>query len=671
MKRRIRERIEKITDKDVLRGIENFQPPPKERESIEYDLVHEGERYPLKEIVRYAYMAALERRGELSTVFKDSIRKDIFNSDTVTALEKFDGSQKDEEFTSIEAKNFLEDLGFKILRKNQKNDVWIFRSGRNCEFEKECLDKGYVRGGSSLGNLEGKSEGEIESMLIQQDPKERQNEITKWKNELFHLSRIIHKGDKIFMPLKDTSKVAVGTAKGNYLFQEKRNHIIPVEWINKSALRKDFPYIKEELGYRGTIKRITDKFSDNTQKGEGKVTETEILRQFHQIILQGPPGTGKTYTAKEIVKDLTGDNNEQWEIIQFHPSYNYEDFVRGIQIKTKNGQVVYETVNRVLAEMAEKAIGDPDNPYVLIIDEINRANVAAVLGELIYALEYRGEPVSTTHKINGKAEITLPKNFYIIGTMNTADRTIGQIDYAVRRRFAFITLSPECEVVENVAKENKVSNAVEMFNMVAELFEKEKKFLSSDYHAEDVAIGHSYFLAEDDEKLKAKIEYQVIPILEEYVKDGVLLEEANKEIEKIKDYFSNSGDLPRKWTIRKTGDKQYDPPLNKTVLEIIKSYVKEKRPKNIEELKKVFPDDTRPPFGVVQLRNDPKYKHFIMENGQPHHENYFVNDLLVLSDGNKIMVCNQWGASGQIKEYWERFTDRAKEQGYEIQIEEM
>ena len=177
----------------------------------------------------------------------------------------------------------------------------------------------------------------------------------------------------------------------------------------------------------------------------------ELLEQFHQIILYGPPGTGKTYSAKKILRELLNVKDEKalddlrayWNIVQFHPSYNYEDFVRGIQVKTEEKRTVYEIVNRVFGNMCADACKNPNKPYVLIIDEINRANVSAVLGELIYALEYRGAPVKTPYL----GDIIIPPNLYIIGTMNTADRTIGQIDYAVRRRFAFVPCLPERNII--------------------------------------------------------------------------------------------------------------------------------------------------------------------------------------------------------------------------------
>ena len=194
---------------------------------------------------------------------------------------------------------------------------------------------------------------------------------------------------------------------------------------------------------------------------EGFLEEcVRVLRRFKQMILQGPPGTGKTRAAKLVVAEMLEVDGEKidspeyrgkrWDIVQFHPSYGYEDFVRGVRVKTENGNAIYETVDRHFGVMAKRAFDNPGDKHFLIIDEINRANVAAVLGELIYGLEYRGDKITTQYAV-GENDFSLvaPKNLFVIGTMNTADRTIGHIDYAVRRRFAFRTLLPDRAVVEN------------------------------------------------------------------------------------------------------------------------------------------------------------------------------------------------------------------------------
>ena len=262
---------------------------------------------------------------------------------------------------------------------------------------------------------------------------------------------------------------------------------------------------------------------------EDSMTETakELLLQFHQIIFFGPPGTGKTHCAKQLLPELLGDGwDDRWSIVQFHPSYNYEDFVRGVQVETtENGQVAYKTLNRTFGDMCANASKHPDEKFALIIDEINRANVSAVLGELIYALEYRGQSVNTPYAVGGEKELVIPKNLYVIGTMNTADRTIGQIDYAVRRRFAFVACPPD----EQVVRDNSDNVALDFFHRVNAIFDEHT---SSDFDAADVRVGHSYFLATGRE-LGYKLVYQVVPILREYVKDGVLQESATPEIDEI------------------------------------------------------------------------------------------------------------------------------------------
>jgi len=213
------------------------------------------------------------------------------------------------------------------------------------------------------------------------------------------------------------------------------------------------------------------------------------------------------------------------ELIQFHPAYTYEDFVRGIVAETtESGNIAYNVENKILAEFAQKAKDNPNGNYVLIIDEINRANLPAVLGELIYALEYRNEPVTSVYEYESERKITLPKNLYIIGTMNTADRSVGHIDYAIRRRFAFVNILPDEMVIENL-------KAKALFSEVCQLFTHE--FISPDFKENDVKIGHSYFLVKSDEELKMKLDFEIKPILREYLKDGILLETANAKIETL------------------------------------------------------------------------------------------------------------------------------------------
>ena len=279
----------------------------------------------------------------------------------------------------------------------------------------------------------------------------------------------------------------------------------------------------------------------NKQKQKIYIEDADMIKQINmllqfkkQIILQGAPGTGKTYTAKIVAKEMM---QSEPIIIQFHPSYTYEDFVRGIVSKIdENGNIKYEVEDKVLMNVIKQAEENKTKNYVLIIDEINRANLSSVLGELLYALEYRGEPVICSYKKEKEDEgkITIPENLYIIGTMNTADRSIGSIDYAIRRRFSFYTIKANAELIKDEYSK-KIFNYIKT-NII-------NKFLSAEYILDDIMIGHSYFIFNDDvyndtdllrENMNLSLKYNIIPLLEEYYKDGILIDKENEKVmEKI------------------------------------------------------------------------------------------------------------------------------------------
>ena len=297
----------------------------------------------------------------------------------------------------------------------------------------------------------------------------------------------------------------------------------------------------DDLCLKDLIKKYNfykEKIIKDDSKEKAMITDKVDLLEFKkQIILQGPPGTGKTRLAKQIarfmIKNETepriDDIKEQVKIVQFHPSYSYEDFVRGIVAKSNGTHIEYITEDKLLINISKKAISNPDKKYILIIDEINRANLSSVLGELIYGLEYRGESVESMYAdINGNREIKLPENLYIIGTMNTADRSIGHIDYAIRRRFAFTNiLSNENNVL------SEFPNGEVIYNRTVELFTD--TYISPEFNIDDIKIGHSYFIVENDskEELQSKLEFEIKPLLMEYVKDGILNENAIKIINEL------------------------------------------------------------------------------------------------------------------------------------------
>jgi 5-methylcytosine-specific restriction protein B len=162
-----------------------------------------------------------------------------------------------------------------------------------------------------------------------------------------------------------------------------------------------------------------------------------------QAILYGPPGTGKTFLAQKLAQHLTQGRDGFWEMVQFHPAYAYEDFVQGIRPLTDdNGTLHYSLIPGRFLNFCQRA-SQHDDACVLVIDEINRANLAAVFGELMVLLEYRDASIP----LASGGSFQIPANVRIIGTMNTADRSIALVDHALRRRFAFIHLPPNYDVL--------------------------------------------------------------------------------------------------------------------------------------------------------------------------------------------------------------------------------
>lgn len=291
----------------------------------------------------------------------------------------------------------------------------------------------------------------------------------------------------------------------------------------------------EEYGKR------TSKVETNTPQGDSMPNEPNNQRNIPlNQILYGPPGTGKTYTtinkALEILKsydeitEIPEGRQKQKEIfdtfvakgqiefVTFHQSYGYEEFVEGIKPSVKNGTVIYETKNGVFKNLCKKALEGKDKPYILIIDEINRGNIAKILGELITLIEPskrigKSERLQLTLPYSGES-FGVPRNLYIVGTMNTADRSIALLDTALRRRFEFVEMMPDSEYL----KDKKISdsgNTIELDRLL-ESMNNRIEFLLDREHT----IGHSYFMdVESIEDLCKVFKNKIIPLLQEYFYD--------------------------------------------------------------------------------------------------------------------------------------------------------
>ncbi len=243
----------------------------------------------------------------------------------------------------------------------------------------------------------------------------------------------------------------------------------------------------------------------------------DLLRTRRQIVLYGPPGTGKTFIGKHLAQYLAGtEHAEHTQIVQFHPSYSYEDFFEGFRPSAPtNGQVGFDLQPGPLRRLANLASqpGNEDKPFFLLIDEMNRGNLAKVFGELYFLLEYRKDSIRLQYSPDEK--FTLPQNLFIIGTMNTADRSIAMVDAAIRRRFAFVELHPQDGMVKDVLGRFLASNGRSV--LAADLLGALNEELGSDKR--DLAVGPSYFMKDDAldaSGLRRVWKYELLPLLEEY-----------------------------------------------------------------------------------------------------------------------------------------------------------
>ncbi|MEU4626837.1 AAA family ATPase [Actinoplanes sp. NPDC023801] len=241
----------------------------------------------------------------------------------------------------------------------------------------------------------------------------------------------------------------------------------------------------------------------------------EVWQDRSQIVLYGPPGTGKTYLARAIAAHVA--DRDAVRLVQFHPSYAYEDFFEGFRPVegADSGTVSFAKTPGPLREIAAEARNNPDQPYVLIVDEINRANLAKVFGELYFLLEYRHATVRLQY--SPSEAFNLPPNVFIIGTMNTADRSIALVDAAIRRRFAFIELHPDEPPVRDVLSNWLTANGQDDDERAALLAALNDSIDDEQDH--DFKIGPSYLMRpnlDTEAALERVWRYDLMPLLEEH-----------------------------------------------------------------------------------------------------------------------------------------------------------
>ena len=245
----------------------------------------------------------------------------------------------------------------------------------------------------------------------------------------------------------------------------------------------------------------------------------DLIERRKQVILYGPPGTGKTFLAQALSKHVTEGTDGETTIVQFHPTYSYEDFFEGFRpvANGESGNLAFTLRKGPLRRLADAAAANPEANYFLVIDEINRGNIAKVFGELYFLLEYRDSEISLLYS---DEPFTLPSNIFVIGTMNTADRSIAMLDAAMRRRFAFVELHPEREPVQDVLSRWVVTKGLQ--DDRADLLTR----LNAQIQDHDAKVGPSFLMRDlAGTGLQDVWRYEILPLLaEHHYGEGVDLE---------------------------------------------------------------------------------------------------------------------------------------------------
>lgn len=323
-----------------------------------------------------------------------------------------------------------------------------------------------------------------------------------------------HPGQAVMKTLTDISVYTDYVEQLNKLFESDEDDV-------DEPTEKSYPKYSPE-------KFLEEVFMD----GDSYDTLVELIRVKKNVILQGAPGVGKTFAAKRLAYSMMEEKNQdRVMMVQFHQSYTYEDFIEGF--RPSNAGNGFEIKKGAFYNFCKKAEEDLDNEYFFIIDEINRGNLSKIFGELFMLIE-NDKRGNTLQLLYSDEKFCVPNNIYIIGMMNTADRSLAMLDYALRRRFAFFDMKPgfetegfrEYKMGLNNSKFDSLINCVEKLNVV----------ISEDESlGEGFCIGHSYFCnlnSITDKGLSNIVEYEMVPLLKEYWFDETI--KANDWIEKLR-----------------------------------------------------------------------------------------------------------------------------------------
>ena len=405
--------------------------------------------------------------------------------------------------------------------KEIKRGIWIFQANpEDFPIEKKVSEKAIIEWEKVTSNgkrikkddivyiwRSGQNRGIIGKAVV--NKKKKGDPIQRGKRNFSRFSVFV-KVEESYIP----DYISYKTFQNSEILKNSRIMKVPNETVY-SLSEEELLEIEKIKGDRSLSESLetNDLFEKIYIDDENIERLKSLLTRKKNVILTGAPGVGKTFLAKKIPALLTGkEASDNVEFIQFHQNYGYEDFVEGFKPNKEGG---FDKADGIFKKFCNKIT--PDKDYFFIIDEINRGNLSKIFGELLMLIE-NDKREDKIQLMYSKEEFSVPKNLYIIGMMNTADRSITSVDYALRRRFGFFNLSPafENEKFKKVIEEKKSEKLNQVIYKIKETNKEIRKDLGDGFQ-----IGHSYFCKVDAEKeLKDIIDFEICPLIDEYYFDS-------------------------------------------------------------------------------------------------------------------------------------------------------
>ena len=503
----------------------------------------------------------------------------LYNDSTYSALQNFGitGISKSTSYKSFlnalqaidEISKKMKEIGFKdyklydvdgllnysldLMKEDSEPKYWYFAPGENAfEWDIVVKEKIAAIGWNEIGDLrQYGSKKEMENAIVRANA-------GKSANSTWYFSHVMKKGDILFARKGLRQIIGVGVVKGNYRHlpeREPHGNVVDVEWtvlskpietLTQTGMESITPVPNDSIGYlldkcgfskKDKEKQINEiknysveKLLEETFLTRGEFdTIKELLLRKNNIILKGAPGVGKTYLARRIAYAIMEEKDPtRLEFVQFHQNYSYEEFIIGYKPDGDG----FSLEEGVFFKFCDEARKDRSRKYFFIIDEINRGNLSKIFGEMLVLIESDkregSEDGITLKTAYGDKPFNVPDNLYIIGMMNTADRSLALIDYALRRRFAFFTLRSkfgDSGFIERLSSESNISE--DLAEKICDRMVKVNKKITEKL-GEGYEIGHSFFIRKsdiegsestEDDWYDEVVRYEILPLLEEYFFD--------------------------------------------------------------------------------------------------------------------------------------------------------